>query len=220
MPAAVVARSDAGPRRTQSERRTATQRLLLDATVASILEVGYARTTTTDVCARAGVSQGALFKHYPTKQQLVAAAAAHLYDELITGYVASLDVAPETVTISRAIEVLGEIFRRPELAVAYELQVAARTDPELRRSLAPIVDRHAGNLRRQAAELFPDLAGHPRFDVLFDLVLESLQGLAVSRMVGPYQEHESGVIALLVDLCSTTLEGPAEHASITTRRKR
>ena len=63
------------PRRTQAERSAATRALLLEAAIASLASVGWANTTTTEVCRRAGVSQGALFKHFPTKTELLCRAA-------------------------------------------------------------------------------------------------------------------------------------------------
>src|SRR5689334_19042183 len=68
-------------RRTQEERSAATRALLLEATLDSLVDVGYARLTTTDVADRAGVSRGAQLHHFPTKAELVTAAMAHLFDK-------------------------------------------------------------------------------------------------------------------------------------------
>ena len=64
------------PRRSQSERRAETIELLLDATIATIAELGYHRATTAEICARAGVTHGALFHHFETRIDLVLAALA------------------------------------------------------------------------------------------------------------------------------------------------
>ncbi len=53
---------------------------LLDATVDSLVELGWAGTTTTVIAERAGVSRGAQLHHYPTKATLVMAAVEHLAD--------------------------------------------------------------------------------------------------------------------------------------------
>jgi AcrR family transcriptional regulator len=65
-------------RRTQAERSASTQRLLLDATVACLVELGYGGTTTSAVVERAGVSRGAQLHHYGTRQHLMGAAVEHL----------------------------------------------------------------------------------------------------------------------------------------------
>jgi AcrR family transcriptional regulator len=65
-------------RRTQAQRREGTIGALLEATVTCLTERGYAATSTAAVCAEAGVSQGALFRHFPTRQALLVATAEHV----------------------------------------------------------------------------------------------------------------------------------------------
>src|ERR1051325_4838006 len=69
--------STRGPR-TQQQRREETRRALLDAAVQSLIEVGFARTTTLEVQRRADVSRGALLHHFPSKARLRVAAVDHL----------------------------------------------------------------------------------------------------------------------------------------------
>src|SRR5688500_20301348 len=64
--------------RTQQQRREETRRALLDAAVESLIEVGFARTTTLEVQRRAEVSRGALLHHFPSKAELLVAAVDHL----------------------------------------------------------------------------------------------------------------------------------------------
>src|SRR5687767_1563795 len=78
----------ARPRRTQQQRREETRRRLLDATIQVLVEQGYARLTTVEVAQRAGVSQGAVFTHFDTKADLLAAAVEHLFPRLIQDYLA------------------------------------------------------------------------------------------------------------------------------------
>jgi NAD(P)-dependent dehydrogenase (short-subunit alcohol dehydrogenase family) len=51
---------------------------LLEAAVDSLVELGFARTTTLEVQRRAGVSRGALLHHFPSKAALLVASIAHL----------------------------------------------------------------------------------------------------------------------------------------------
>src|SRR5204862_515650 len=64
--------------RTQQQRRDETRRALLDAAVESLIEVGFARTTTLEVQRRAEVSRGAFLHHFTSKAELLVAAIAHL----------------------------------------------------------------------------------------------------------------------------------------------
>src|SRR4051812_4417683 len=74
-------------RRRQHERRATTRLALLDAAASCLVDLGYAGTTTTVIVERAGVSQGALFKHFATKQELLTETAQHLYASLLQQYV-------------------------------------------------------------------------------------------------------------------------------------
>jgi AcrR family transcriptional regulator len=64
--------------RTQAQRRDEMRRVLLDAAVDSLVEHGFAGTTTLEVQRRAGVSRGALLHHFPSKAELLVATIGHL----------------------------------------------------------------------------------------------------------------------------------------------
>ena len=61
--------------RTQQQRREETIARLLDASIDTIIEVGYARASAAVIAKRAEVSDGALFRHFPTMGDLMAATA-------------------------------------------------------------------------------------------------------------------------------------------------
>lgn len=207
-------------RRTQQERRDATRRSLLDATTACLVAHGYRGTTTTAVCERAGVSQGALFRYFPTKQALLSAAAEHLYDQLDARFVLQfrqLDrgerAAPDDDTtrarherrVQRAVHLLWQVFRSDEVAAALELEVAARTDPSLRADLGPVLAAHGDQVRRLTAELFPDAVRDERYERTIDLVLELMTGMAVSYMVDRSEAHYRRLLDHVVELATDAL---------------
>src|SRR5680860_399919 len=76
-------------RRTQQERRDATMAKLLDGTIAALAEVGYARTTIKEICDRAGVSQGALFRYFDSRAALMAATAAEVGNRQFAAFAAA-----------------------------------------------------------------------------------------------------------------------------------
>lgn len=191
-------------RRTQQQRRATTRLALLDACATSLIEDGYAGTTTTVVVERAGVSQGALFKHFPTKQALLAETAQHLYDGLLDRYVRrfqrlSAKLDPE-VRLDRAIRLLWQMFESPHYGAAIDLLAASRTDVELRTRLEVVVTQHAANVRDAAAALFPDLIGHEDFAITLDLLLETMVGMAVSRIADPGAAHYRRLLQHLTEL--------------------
>jgi AcrR family transcriptional regulator len=210
-------------RRTQEERRTATRAALLEATAACLTEHGFAATTTTAVAERAGVSQGALFKHFPSKSDLLAATGEHLYQTLTCRYLDRFQrlekEADLAVRLDRSIRLLWQMFESPDYAAALDLIIACRTDRELRERMEDVVDRHARRVRAQAASLFPELVELPAFAVTLDLILETMVGMAVSHLADRQKRHYRTMIDHLSELATSRLTAAAT-ATATAKAKR
>ena len=172
-------------RRTQEQRSASTRQRLLDATIESLVEDGYAATSTTAVCARAGLSRGAQLHHFPTKAELVIAAVAHLAQRRA----AELRIeAPRGGTpearLDGALDAIWASFSGPLFSAALELWVAARSDAELRHSLVRF-ERQVGRAMNQ---LFGELAGRDSqaardFGALLELTFHVMRGMALQRIL-------------------------------------
>ena len=189
-------------RRTQAARRASTRERLFEATIEALSELGYGRTTTTEVCRRAGVSQGALFNHFATKAELVSAAAEHLFAALIADYRRGFAAAAaDGDRVAAATHLLWSTFREPRLQAAFELTLAARTDVELAARLAPVADRHGANLRAEARTLFPEAAAkNPEFEAVIDLAVSAFQGAALGGAAVRDEARDERLVALLTRL--------------------
>lgn len=175
-------RASAAPRRSQQERSDGTQRKLLEATLRCLGERGFARTTTTEIVRAAGVSQGALFKHYPTKAELLSKAVELLFEDLVAEYEQAFAALPKgREGAAAAFSLLWSVFSGPRLTVAFELYTVARTDPALKACLEPVVQRHRRTLIERAARHFPRAAAQPEFAAAIDLVMCAMEGMAVER---------------------------------------
>ncbi len=151
----VMPTTDPGDRPTQAERRAATRRALLDATLQTLVRHGYAATTTTAIVRAAGVSQGALFNHFDSKADLLGAAVEDVYPRLRETYAdmitEGLGGGTPTEVARTTLKLLLDAMHQPEARAMTELLIAARSDAELAARLAPVEAAHRADIRRLAA---------------------------------------------------------------------
>ena len=170
-------------RRTQAQRREGTIGALLDATVACLAERGYAATSTAAVCAEAGVSQGALFRHFPTRQALLVATAEHVATRNVAAFRALGDLAVGTV--DDVVVVLGHLrtlVLSPANQTWRELLVAARADADLRDALLPARESLQAQMLEAAADLWADRLPPDDLAAVLSIVVNVLDGLAFSAL--------------------------------------
>ncbi len=174
--------------RTQQQRRDETRRALLDAAVESLIEVGFARTTTLEVQRRADVSRGALLHHFPSKAELLVAAVDHLAEMRALELKQLASVLPEEragrARTDAVIGLLWQCFSGTFFQVTMELRTAARTDPELRPVLVVAERSLRDRIISQARVLFgKDVAEHPGLERALDLTLQLMIGAAMSSVL-------------------------------------
>jgi AcrR family transcriptional regulator len=198
-------------RRSQEERSAETRERLLDATIESLVVAGYAHTTTTAVCERAGLSRGAQVHHFPKKQDLVVSAVAHLAArraaELRRRAAALPPAADPDERLRALLALVEEAFSGPLFLAALELWVAARTDAELHRALFGF-ERAAG---RALAELWREiagpLAGGARFDAVLELTMHLARGMALQRILRSDDTARRRLLELWRELAAAALRG-------------
>jgi AcrR family transcriptional regulator len=159
---------------------------LLDATIESLIEVGYAATTTRAVAERAGVSAGAQTHHFPRRVDLVTAAVERLTDERTA---AMRDAASTLPTEAEAgvrglLDLLWTDFSGPLFKVAVKLWIAADDDPELYDRLVPLERVLARAIAGANAELGRKV-GHDDLETRFVTVLATIRGLALTEAFEP-----------------------------------
>lgn len=169
-------------------RAVATRVRLVEASARRLVEAGLAGAGTPAVAQAAGVSQGAVFKHFPTKNHLLAETVAHLLRGLVEAFRASLPegaaVAPLDVRVDAGVASLWRVFRSDELRAVFEVYVVARTDATLEGLLEPVLSAHRARIHAEAEALFPELGAHPESSSVIDAIVYAMQGAAIG-MFGP-----------------------------------
>jgi AcrR family transcriptional regulator len=190
--------------RTQQQRREETRRALLDAAVQSLIEVGFARTTTLEVQRRADVSRGALLHHFPSKAELLVAAVDHLAEmraREMKAFASQLppergdreaaahgEPAPgDDPRTGAVLDLLWQCFSGTFFKVSMELRTAARTDPDLRRVLTVAERSLRDRIVAQSRTLFGRaVAEHSGLERALDLTLQLMIGAAMTAVLhGP-----------------------------------
>ena len=187
-------------RRTQAERRTETIARLVDATIASILEVGYHRTSLGEICERSGVSKGGLFRHFASRLDLVVAASRTVADRHLAAF-DELREAGGAQTLEEMLLFTRTRARDESNAVWFELLVAARTDAELRELLAPVAESLYADIESRALEAsFSEGQPEGLVRLVTTSVLHLFDGEAIIRHTYPRPELEEARLDALGQL--------------------
>jgi AcrR family transcriptional regulator len=188
--------------RTQQQRREETIARLLDASIDTIIEVGYARASAAVIAKRAKVSDGALFRHFPTMGDFMAATAHEVMRrqlELVTKHVA--EIPADQSALEAAVRIQWEATANATNTVIFELMVAARTDDKLRATLQEVLAEYATHIYDTARAL-PGADAYPE-DTLITLVAiitNAFNGAALVRPVLPQPDAEAKQIELLIEV--------------------
>src|ERR1700754_675326 len=140
--------------RTQQQRREETVARLLDASIDAIIEVGYARASAAVIARAAQVSDGALFRHFPTMGDFMAATAREVMRrqlEFVTKRVA--EIPADQSAIEAAVRIQWEATTNATNTVMFELMVAARTDEKLCATLQTVLAEYATHIHETALAL-------------------------------------------------------------------
>jgi AcrR family transcriptional regulator len=204
--------------RTQQQRRDETRRALLDATVESLIEVGFARTTTLEVQRRADASRGALLHHFPSKTELLVAAVDHLAEMRARELKVLAAHLPEGRARTDAVlDLLWQCFSGTFFQVAMELRTAARTDPELRPVLVTAERALRERILLQARTLFgKDVSEHPGLERALDFTLQFMIGAAMTAVLHKDETRLGVLIEDFKALFPTVLT----NAATTTKRRK
>lgn len=180
----------------QEERTRAMRQRLLEATVECLVERGWSGTSTTLVSQRAGVSRGAQLHHFPTKNDLVLAAVAHLSEVRGLELRAAAERLPRGRRRTRAVlDMLAEHFTSPVFAAALELWVAARTDAELHAAVAPLEQRVGRDTHRIAVEALGVDEARPGVRELVQATLDLVRGLGLAATLTDDTDRRRRILA-------------------------
>ncbi|GGV93774.1 transcriptional regulator [Streptomyces gelaticus] len=179
----MLSRSNPRNLRTGRPRSAAADEAILEATRASLVDLGWSKLTMSDVAARAGVAKTTLYRRWAGKNELVVDAVAVLFDELEMPDLGSLSADVQAMVLQFA-----ALLERPETRTALMAVVAESTRDEALRTRIrdSIVDRQKrlvlqGRQRAQERGELPVEADEEAASATADLIFDVIAGAVVHR---------------------------------------
>jgi AcrR family transcriptional regulator len=169
-------------------RSAATDRVILDAVRALLVEHGYSGLTIEGVAARAGVAKTTLYRRWTTKADLVV--------DAVVDTLAPLFATPEDAAPADLLRTLADALAQPEARAAFLTLVSeAATDPLLREHAnRRLIEPSRLLVARCAAKVTTTIDG----DLLFDVIA----GTVIHRVLVLGREADDAFIADLLALVS------------------
>jgi TetR/AcrR family transcriptional repressor of nem operon len=150
-------------------RESTARQKLIEAALALIRAKGYAATTVDELCVRAGVTKGAFFHHFASKEEL-AVAVANYWSETTGALFADAPYHRRKDPLER---ILGYLDFRKELLkgevpeftclVGTMVQEVYETNPQIRAACEASISAHARTLEADIAEAMKRYGVDPGF---------------------------------------------------------
>ena len=141
-------------RRSQAERRAASEAALLDAAVELFAERGVERTTLAEVGVRAGYSRGHTTFVFGTKDQLIEHAAAHARDRFL--HEAQAQIAGEADGLGKLLNIADYYMRSVKSAPTYVRAFFAMWGTAMPSNADPAIARYDPGARKILASLIKE----------------------------------------------------------------
>jgi AcrR family transcriptional regulator len=173
-----------GVREPQQERSRTTRRRLIEAALDSFGERGWHGVTVAVIAERAGVSRGAAQHHFPTREDLVAAAVDLLGEAQIDELRAqAADLPSGASRIERVVEMVLNLYTGPLFRAALQLWSVAATDESLRDVLVPLEARVGREAHRVTVELLGVDESRAGVRELVQATLDLARGLGLANLL-------------------------------------
>jgi AcrR family transcriptional regulator len=198
------------------ERRALVVEAVLVSTLAVLEDVGFNRLRIADVAAHSGVSEGKLFRHFSSKNDLLRAALDRSLEEhrarIVEAFVA-LGGGP--VTRRDMLQLLWDATDHPQIRWTNELYASASLDPELGPILGDVLSSHNAGIDTLGVAFLraTGVEAGDHGETLVNMISWSMQGLAINdHGRGGTDRHEALIEYLL--LIAEAAFGPEPVAQV------
>ncbi len=190
-----------GLQRAKSNRA---RQAICEATIDSLVEVGYAETSLNRVAGLAGFSKGALQHHFPNKEDLIAATA----DELLARTFKPQSERSRPKNVEQALmNAWNRFINTPAYRALLEILNAARTDKNLQKRISGELVQWGKKMDVQSVEHYESVSGDPdEVIMLLNMTRSFMRGLLLQERYGVTQEQTSQYVKKWISLIAPLLE--------------
>jgi AcrR family transcriptional regulator len=169
---------------------------IIEAAIASILEVGFYRSSTNEIARRADVSWGALQYHFGTREALLLAVLQEL-DRRYVEAVQDAQIVGETPEerIASLYKALGPHYDSPLFLVRLQIVLNLQHDPDTSDDVMREIAENAAHAEAPVRRLLRETIGGRPTRAEMDSLFTAVRGYALSRQLARAVPIEGSSIA-------------------------
>ena len=157
---------------------------IVEAAIASILDVGYYRSSTNEIARRANVSWGAVQYHFGTREALLLGVVREI-DRRFVAALAGADVVGDTrdERIASLYQLLASHYDTPAFLVRLQILLDLQHDPDTSDDVAASLREVATKSEVMVRRLLHQAIGADASRAETEALFHSVRGFAVSRQI-------------------------------------
>ena len=193
--------SDVGLQQAKSIRA---REAMCDATIDSLVQVGYSETSLNRVANAAGFSKGALQHHFPSKEDLISATLDRLLERTFQHHPrhSRVDSVEDSLMIAWT-----RYINTPPYRALIEILNAARTDRQLQKRISGELIAWGKRIDRQSLDTYESLnRDDDEVVMLLNMTRSFMRGLLLQEQYGVSQEKTLQYVKKWIELISPLLE--------------
>ena len=186
----------------QQAKSTRARNAICDATIDSLVCVGYAETSLNRVAAAAGFSKGALQHHFPSKEDLI----AETVDRLLLRTFLPQNRKPASVE-DALLNAWNRFINTPAYRALMEILNAARTDMALQKRISADLVAWGQKMDQQSLENYSAVDGDDEDVVmLLNMNRSFMRGLLIQEQYGVSREKTLRYVKKWIELIAPLIE--------------
>jgi TetR/AcrR family transcriptional repressor of uid operon len=207
-----------GQGQTRAERRDQQIRRILDAAQTCFVRSGFQGASMQQICAECGMSPGALYRYFPSKEAIVAAICEADREDEMTCFAVFRDATSAVDgLVEGAMAHIAHTHNKGSAALFAEM----RSESNRNETIRDTVDSHKQEIAVMIAALVNsaiergEIKPAVSLPTLMGILMSIGEGIAINDLPGrgiPLEEIEKALRAMLVGMLRPTEKGQAEKA--------